>query len=77
MNVAAVDKAIEAIIEINYPADWAKAKDAPSTAAKEPEFITKVQRPMLAQKGDALPVSAFTADGVSPTATSQYSYNFV
>ena len=36
------------------------------------EFITKVQRPMLAQKGDDLPVSAFEPDGRFPTATSQY-----
>jgi len=72
MNVAAVDKAIEALIEVTYPASWASAAAAPAPAYNEPEFVTKVQRPMLAQKGDALPVSAFTPDGVFPTATAQY-----
>jgi pyruvate-ferredoxin/flavodoxin oxidoreductase len=39
---------------------------------EEPEFVTNVMRPMLNQQGDALPVSAFSADGVFPTATTQY-----
>ena len=38
----------------------------------EPEFVTKVMRPMLAQQGDKLPVSAFRPDGLFPVATTQY-----
>ncbi|MFW5489924.1 MAG: pyruvate:ferredoxin (flavodoxin) oxidoreductase [Desulfovibrio sp.] len=72
MNVAAVDKAADALVEIQVPAAWADAKDAPAKAVDEPAFIKDVVRPILAQKGDDLPVSAFTADGIFPVATSKY-----
>jgi pyruvate-ferredoxin/flavodoxin oxidoreductase len=38
----------------------------------EPDFVRNVMRPMLAQQGDKLPVSAFSPDGLFPTATTQY-----
>jgi len=72
MNVAAVEKSIEALEPVAYPASWADAADDAAKALNEPEFVSKVMKPMLAQKGDALPVSAFTPDGIFPTATSQY-----
>ncbi|MGE4298217.1 MAG: pyruvate:ferredoxin (flavodoxin) oxidoreductase [Desulfovibrionaceae bacterium] len=72
MNVAAVDKAAEALVEIAYPASWATAADEAAPATSEPDFVKNVMKPMLAQKGDSLPVSAFTPDGTFPTATSQY-----
>jgi pyruvate-ferredoxin/flavodoxin oxidoreductase len=72
MNIAAVDKAAEAVQSVDYPASWADVPaDAPAPR-QEPEFVTKVMRPMLAQQGDRLPVSCFTPDGTFPTATSQY-----
>ncbi len=72
MNVAAVDRAADALVEIKVPASWATAQDAPAQPANEPDFISNVVRPILAQKGDDLPVSAFTADGIFPVATSKY-----
>ncbi|QAZ66145.1 pyruvate:ferredoxin (flavodoxin) oxidoreductase [Solidesulfovibrio carbinolicus] len=72
MNVAAVGKAIEFIVSVDYPSSWASAPEAPVVSSDEPAFVTTVQRPMLAQKGDKLPVSAFTPGGYFPTATSQY-----
>ncbi|BFR50096.1 pyruvate:ferredoxin (flavodoxin) oxidoreductase [Nitratidesulfovibrio sp. HK-II] len=72
MNVAAVDKAIEAVTEIKYPEAWATAADAPSAASADPDFITNVVRPILAQQGDKLPVSAFEPDGLFPVGTSAF-----
>lgn len=72
MNVAAVDKAIEAVTEIKYPEAWATAADAPSAASADPDFITNVVRPILAQQGDKLPVSAFEPDGLFPVGTAAF-----
>ena len=72
MNVAAVDKTLDNLVEITYPAAWAEASDKPGPAEDEPEFVTKVLRPMVAQQGDKLPVSAFAPDGIFPVATTQY-----
>jgi pyruvate-ferredoxin/flavodoxin oxidoreductase len=72
MNEAAVDGAVGALQEITYPATWAKAGQEAYLEKGEPEFVTKVMRPMLAQQGDKLPVSAVPADGIFPTATTQY-----
>ena len=51
----------------NLPADVAEERD-------EPEFITNIVRPINAQKGDTLPVSAYLqiADGTWPLGTSAY-----
>jgi len=72
MNEAAVDGAVGALQEIAYPSSWATAGQEPYLEKGEPEFVTKVMRPMLAQQGDKLPVSAVPADGIFPTATTQY-----
>lgn len=72
MNVDGVDQTLANLIEIPVPASWAKAADKPASASKAPEFVENVMRPILAQKGDSLPVSAFNADGSFPAATSQF-----
>ncbi len=72
MNIAAVDKAVEAIQAVDYPASWGDASGDAAEKRQEPEFVSKVMRPMLAQQGDKLPVSCFTPDGTFPTATAQY-----
>jgi pyruvate-ferredoxin/flavodoxin oxidoreductase len=72
MNEAAVDGAVGALQEIAYPASWARAGQEAYIEKGEPEFVSKVMRPMLAQQGDKLPVSAVPADGIFPTATTQY-----
>ncbi|MBG3876521.1 pyruvate:ferredoxin (flavodoxin) oxidoreductase [Desulfovibrio oxamicus] len=72
MNVAAVDKAIEAVTEIKYPESWATAADAAPVANADPDFITNVVRPILAQQGDKLPVSAFEPDGLFPVGTAAF-----
>ncbi|MFZ5569036.1 MAG: pyruvate:ferredoxin (flavodoxin) oxidoreductase [Thermodesulfobacteriota bacterium] len=72
INCAAVDQTLENLVAIPYPAAWADAVAGKRPAENEPAFVTNVMRPMLAQQGDKLPVSAFTPDGIFPVATSQY-----
>ncbi len=72
MNIAAVDKAIESLAQVDYPESWSKAEDGPAPNRAEPGFVSKVMRPMLEQKGDSLPVSAFEADGRFPVGTTKY-----
>lgn len=72
MNIDAVDKAIGALKKIEVPKSWAAAGHEAYLEGDGPEFVTKVMRPMLAQQGDKLPVSAFSPDGIFPTATTKY-----
>ncbi len=82
MNIAAVDKALDALTEVRVPAAWAEAADEPCNRAHgascscgcggEPEYISKVVRPILAQQGDKLPVSAFSPDGIVPLGTTAF-----
>jgi len=72
MNYAAVDRTLDNLTEIQYPASWATAEDKPAVAKDEPEFVKKVMRPILAQQGDKLPVSAFPPDGIFPVGTTKY-----
>ncbi len=74
MNYAAVDAGVNAVKVIDIPAAWAQAADKPTVKKDVPEFISNVVEVMNAQKGDQLPVSAFTGreDGTFPQATSQY-----
>ncbi|KAB1443327.1 pyruvate:ferredoxin (flavodoxin) oxidoreductase [Pseudodesulfovibrio senegalensis] len=72
MNVDAVDKAVDALTEIPVPASWKDAVDTDTPENNDPEFIRDVVRPILAQKGDNLPVSSFSADGIFPVATSKF-----
>jgi len=72
MNWDAVDRTLENLVEVDYPANWA---DAAADAAEDedlPEFVRNVMNPMIAAQGDKLPVSAFSVDGLFPVATTQY-----
>ena len=74
MNYAAVDAGIEGVKEFKIPAEWATAGDADKVMKEIPAFIRDVVEVMNAQKGDLLPVSAFSGreDGTFPQGTSQY-----
>ena len=72
MNCAAVDKASDAIVEIPVPAAWASLADDAKADVDEPDYVKNIMRPVLAQKGDDLPVSVFSEDGTVPVATSKY-----
>ncbi len=79
MNYAAVDAGIEAVREVAVPAGWADAVDAPVAKKNVPDFVAQVAEVMNAQRGDDLPVSAFTGreDGTFPQGTSQYEKRMV
>ncbi len=72
MNIAAVDQSIENIVEITYPDSWLEATDLPKSQSDEPEFVQNVMKPILALKGNELPVSAFEPDGVFPVGTTKF-----
>lgn len=83
MNWDGVDASLENLEKVEYPASWADAELEEAPQRDEPEFLTKVMRPMIGQKGTTLPVSCFAgeldgsykacaADGTYPTATTKY-----
>jgi len=72
-NLAAIDRAISAIVKIDYPASWKEAEMAEGgNQISDHRFVTEVMRPMNLLKGDNLPVSKFSDDGVFPIGTSKY-----
>jgi pyruvate-ferredoxin/flavodoxin oxidoreductase len=72
MNHEAVDKTLDNLVEIEYPASWATVAGRAGEEKDEPDFVKNVMRPILAQQGDKLPVSAFAPDGIFPVDTSKY-----
>ncbi|MBG0789815.1 MAG: pyruvate:ferredoxin (flavodoxin) oxidoreductase [Desulfovibrionaceae bacterium] len=72
MNCAAVDKAADAINAIDVPAAWTDLADDPKVEDDAPDYVKNVMRPVLAQKGDDLPVSAFSKDGTMPLGTARF-----
>ena len=71
-NLGAIDAAIAALVPIDYPASWSQASDITSDSDQLPEYIKKVADPCMKLEGDALPVSAFTPDGIMPMGTTAY-----
>ncbi|MCY2924304.1 MAG: pyruvate:ferredoxin (flavodoxin) oxidoreductase, partial [Planctomycetota bacterium] len=73
MNFAAVDQAVAALHEIAVPAQATSTIELPPTVpAEAPEFVQNVIAPIMAGRGDSLPVSAIPADGTWPTGTTQW-----
>ena len=75
MNYQAVDAGIAKVKKVEVPASWADAPDDEAAAvAERPDFVKNIVDPMNAQKGDLLPVSAFTGieDGSFEPGTAAY-----
>ena len=76
-NYQAVDRGGE-IVKVDIPAEWANLPCSTDFVVEkhegDPEFIAKVMRPMVAQTGNDLPVSAFLGyeDGTFPAGTTAY-----
>ncbi len=74
MNFSAVDAGRD-VVKIDIPAEW---KDIEIKAEPDkrniPDFIKNIMEPMVAQKGNDLPVSAFNGyeDGTFPAGTTAY-----
>ncbi|WP_418865407.1 pyruvate:ferredoxin (flavodoxin) oxidoreductase [Senegalimassilia anaerobia] len=66
-NVAAIEEGAQKCVEVAVPASWADAPlDENAAEADVPAVVENILRPVNAQKGDNLPVSAFAGyeDGV-------------
>ena len=73
MNYQAVDRGGE-YKELAVDSAWANLEDDPAIVREEPEFISRLVRPINAQNGDLLPVSAYhdVADGAWQQGTAAY-----
>ena len=66
-NVAAIEEGAQKCVEVAVPASWADTPlDESAAEADVPAVVESILRPVNAQKGDDLPVSAFAGyeDGV-------------
>ncbi|MCP4709919.1 MAG: 4Fe-4S dicluster domain-containing protein, partial [Planctomycetes bacterium] len=72
-NFKAVDETINNLHQVKY---LGAGKDVDKSngivSDKAPEFVKQVTAKIMSGQGDELPVSAFTADGTWPTATTQW-----
>ena len=73
-NLKAIDAGAEGLVKIDVPEAWKDAQDEPTPARDVPEVVTKLLDPINAQKGDDLPVSAFSGyeDGVMDMGLTAY-----
>ena len=72
-NFNAVDSSLANLFEVKYPKKvTSKTKRLPAVPAEAPEFVQKVIAPMIAAKGDSVPVSLVPVDGTYPVATTQW-----
>ena len=72
-NWDAIDGASGAVFQVKVPSQVAgKLKMPPIVSGEAPEFVRKVTAEIIAQRGDALPVSAIPNDGTWPTGTTQW-----
>jgi len=75
MNHEAIDRGFTDFVKINVKDEWKNLSDKPCCCdMKEPEFISKIMRPMEREEGNSLPVSAFKGieDGTFPCGTTAY-----
>ena len=73
MNFAAVDASRAGIFKVDYPKKvTSTVRMVPPVPENAPEFVQKVIGPIIAGKGDSLPVSVFPDDGTYMSATTQY-----
>ena len=70
MNIAAVEKASGALEEIKVPASWAETTEGAVVChVDDDDYIRDIVRPILAQQGERLPVSAMDPAGFTPLGT--------
>jgi pyruvate-ferredoxin/flavodoxin oxidoreductase len=72
-NFQAVEQTLANLFEVKVPKQATSAFDRPPVVAPEaPAFVRNVVAPIMAARGDSLPVSAFPVDGTFPTGTCQW-----
>jgi pyruvate-ferredoxin/flavodoxin oxidoreductase len=73
MNYAAVDRTLENLQEVTLPKRVTAERRIPDPVrARAPEFVRRVLAPMIAGRGEELPVSLLPCDGTYPTGTAQW-----
>ncbi|AQQ08641.1 Pyruvate-flavodoxin oxidoreductase [Sedimentisphaera cyanobacteriorum] len=73
MNSDAVDAAVNSVQKVNVPSDATSKKEMAKVVPDDaPEFVKDVLAPILAGKGDSVPVSKMPVDGKFPTGTTKY-----
>jgi pyruvate-ferredoxin/flavodoxin oxidoreductase len=72
-NYAAIDATLAGLHQVQVPGTVTSTFERPPVVpADAPEFVRNVTATLIAGRGDSLPVSLMPADGVWPTATTQY-----
>jgi pyruvate-ferredoxin/flavodoxin oxidoreductase len=72
-NFAAVDQALAGLHQIPVPARVSSMAELPPVvSAAAPRFVQEVLAPLIAGKGDEMPVSCMPVDGTFPTGTTQW-----
>lgn len=80
MNFQAIDLGMNNVHEVNVPKEWRNTSDVPLNQKLLPdrpetiEYVEKIQKPVLMQEGNDLPVSAFMpySDGSFPMGTTAH-----
>ncbi len=73
MNFNAVDQTLANLFEVEIPSSvTSKHQFLPAVSDSAPEFVKNVLAPMIAGKGDLIPVSKMPVDGTYPTGTAQW-----
>ncbi len=70
-NFAAVDRALAGLAEVEIPVAHETSPTVRPTASTG-DFVHEVTLPLIADRGNELPVSALPADGTFPTGTARY-----
>ncbi|MDZ7370831.1 MAG: pyruvate:ferredoxin (flavodoxin) oxidoreductase [candidate division KSB1 bacterium] len=72
-NYMAVDQTLEHLYEVKIPGKVTSTIELrPPVPENAPEFVKNVVAKIIVNKGDEVPVSAFSCDGTFDTATTQY-----
>ena len=72
-NFKAVDAALDHLHKVEIPAQCSSTHElSPVVSALAPLFVQQVTAPMLAGRGDDLPVSMIPVDGTYPSSTAQW-----
>ena len=72
-NIAAVDQTLANLFEVKVPAQVTSKKEMPPAfTADAPKDIAETLGAIYGNRGEQLPVSAFSPDGTFPTGTARY-----
>ena len=74
MNFAAIDAALEGLVKVEIPADWATTTEGalPTKVPGTTEYFDSFIDPVLKQEGNKLPVSMLDPRGIVPTGTTKF-----